>query len=71
MVACPGLDNWAFIFAYANSRFLMAQLIFMMMFITDSCMFVPTFVELDSNDVDVIRKKLLDANVQYPFGKYL
>lgn len=34
---------------------------------TDSYMFVPTFVELDSTDVDENHKKLLDANVQYPF----
>ena len=33
-------------------------------------MFVPTFVELDSTDIDINRKKLLDANVEYPFGEY-
>ena len=32
-------------------------------------MFVPTFVELDSTDIDINRKKLLDANVEYPFGE--
>ena len=36
---------------------------------SDSFMFVPTFVELDSTDIDENRKKLLDANVQYPFGE--
>ena len=38
--------------------------------ISDSYMFVPTFVELDSTDIDINRKKLLDANVEYPFGEY-
>ncbi|XP_045168176.1 inositol-tetrakisphosphate 1-kinase-like [Mercenaria mercenaria] len=34
---------------------------------TESYMFIPTFVDLTSKDVDENRKKLLDANVQYPF----
>ena len=37
--------------------------------ISESYMFIPTFVDLTSKDVDENRKKLLDANVQYPFGK--
>ena len=32
-------------------------------------MFIPTFVDLTSKDLDENRQKLLDANVQYPFGK--
>lgn len=32
-------------------------------------MFIPTFVDLTSKDIDENRKKLLDANVQYPIGE--
>jgi len=34
---------------------------------TESYMFIPTFVYLTSKDIDENQKKLLDANVQYPF----
>lgn len=34
---------------------------------SDSYMFIPTFVELNSKDIDENRKKLVDADVQYPF----
>lgn len=36
---------------------------------SESHMFIPTFVDLTSRDIDENRKKLMDANVQYPIGK--
>lgn len=37
--------------------------------LSESHMFIPTFVDLTSKDIDENRKKLMDANVQYPIGK--
>jgi hypothetical protein len=40
-----------------------------MIFVTDSPVFTPTFVNLTTADVQSNIHKLREANVTYPFGK--